>query len=73
MARKPGLGKGLGALIPDAGATSGDAPAEGQPTGPLRMVPVDSIRPNRFQPRKIFNDESLKRDGLNLLALYTTE
>jgi ParB family chromosome partitioning protein len=24
------------------------------------MVPVDSIRPNKFQPRKIFNDESLK-------------
>jgi ParB family chromosome partitioning protein len=24
------------------------------------MVPVDSIRPNPFQPRKVFNDESLK-------------
>jgi ParB family chromosome partitioning protein len=24
------------------------------------MVPVDSIRPNQFQPRKTFNDESLK-------------
>jgi len=60
MARKPGLGKGLGALIPDTGATTGEAPTEGQPSGPLRMVPVDSIRPNKFQPRKIFNDESLK-------------
>ncbi|HEY5103687.1 MAG TPA: ParB/RepB/Spo0J family partition protein [Acidimicrobiales bacterium] len=60
MARKPGLGKGLGALIPDTGSASSDAPTEGQPSGPLRMVPVESIRPNKFQPRKIFNDESLK-------------
>lgn len=58
MARKPGLGKGLGALIPedDSGSTDGiTATVE----GPLRKVPVESIRPNPFQPRKAINDESL--------------
>ncbi len=58
MARKPGLGKGLGALIPEGEATEEaiSAPAE----GPLRRVPVASIRPNPFQPRKAFNDDSLQ-------------
>ncbi|HVB50937.1 MAG TPA: ParB/RepB/Spo0J family partition protein [Acidimicrobiales bacterium] len=60
MARKPGLGKGLGALIPDTGTASTEPPSEVQSSGPLRMVPVDSIRPNPFQPRKVFNDDSLK-------------
>ena len=59
MARKPGLGKGLGALIPEGEATSRGGrrtPTE----GPLRRVPVASIRPNPFQPRKAFDDESLE-------------
>jgi ParB family chromosome partitioning protein len=59
MARKPGLGKGLGALIPEGevpATTELEAPTE----GPLRKVPVASIRPNPFQPRKAFNDDSLK-------------
>ncbi len=58
MARKPGLGKGLGALIPD----TADAPVEDQDVevgGPLRRIPVTAIRPNQFQPRKAFNDDSL--------------
>src|ERR1700728_1771537 len=60
MARKPGLGKGLGALIPDNPATSSEVPTEATDSSPLRMVPVESIRPNQFQPRKTFNDDSLK-------------
>lgn len=60
MARKPGLGKGLGALIPDNATTASEPPVEATGSGPLRMVPVEAIRPNQFQPRKVFNDESLK-------------
>jgi ParB family chromosome partitioning protein len=60
MPRKPGLGKGLGALIPEGTSTPTEAPADAPSSSPLRMVPVDSIRPNQFQPRKTFNDESLK-------------
>ena len=58
MARKTGLGKGLGALIPE----NEDGTAVETPTaeGPLRKVPIASIRPNPFQPRKAINDESLQ-------------
>ncbi|MBW4029881.1 MAG: ParB/RepB/Spo0J family partition protein [Acidobacteria bacterium] len=59
MARKPGLGKGLGALIPDNQEII-DEVEEEVTLGPLRQVPVSSISPNQFQPRKSFNDESLQ-------------
>jgi ParB family chromosome partitioning protein len=59
MARKPGLGKGLGALIPEN--EDGPAAEETQVAeGPLRRVPISSIRPNPFQPRKAINDDSLQ-------------
>ena len=56
MVRKSGLGKGLGALIPE-----GEEPevVESELTGPLRTVTIESIRPNRFQPRTVFSPESL--------------
>ena len=51
MARRSGLGRGLGALIPSD--VSGEA-------GPgLREVPVGSITPNPHQPRSYFDEESL--------------
>ncbi len=59
MARKPGLGKGLGALIPDAPDVEVEQ-TEVEVGGPLRRISVDSIRPNQFQPRKAFNDDSLQ-------------
>jgi ParB family transcriptional regulator, chromosome partitioning protein len=59
MARKPGLGKGLGALIPDNEIPEVVATPTAASEGPLRRVPVDSIRPNPYQPRKAINDESL--------------
>ncbi len=59
MVRKSGLGKGLGALIPE-----GDAPDEVDQSeivaGPFRQVSITAIIPNQFQPRKSFNDESLQ-------------
>src|SRR5277367_1712493 len=69
MARKPGLGKGLGALIPDTASTTSEAPSEAVASSPLRMVPVESIRPNQFQPRKTFNDDSLKTLAASLQEL----
>jgi ParB family transcriptional regulator, chromosome partitioning protein len=58
MARKPGLGKGLGALIPE----NTDAPVTEAPAarGPLRRVALTAIRPNPYQPRQSFGDESLE-------------
>ncbi|MGQ0831751.1 MAG: ParB/RepB/Spo0J family partition protein [Microthrixaceae bacterium] len=51
MARRSGLGRGLGALIPtDIGGEAGSA---------LREVPVEAIAPNPHQPRSYFDEESL--------------
>ena len=69
MARKPGLGKGLGALIPDTTTGSTEVPGEVVASSPLRMVPVGAIRPNQFQPRKTFNDDSLKTLAASLQEL----
>jgi ParB family chromosome partitioning protein len=50
VARRSGLGRGLGALIPvDAGSAD----------TVLREVPVGSVRPNPNQPRAHFDEESL--------------
>ncbi|MGH9090840.1 MAG: ParB/RepB/Spo0J family partition protein [Acidimicrobiales bacterium] len=51
MARRSGLGKGLGALIPTE--------AVGERGSALREVPIASIRPNARQPRAHFNEEAM--------------
>ena len=51
MARRSGLGKGLSALIPGE--------AVGESDSLLRVVPISHIRPNSFQPRRNFDDESM--------------
>jgi ParB family chromosome partitioning protein len=53
VARRSGLGRGLGALIPPEAAEGGGAGSA------LREVPVSSIRPNSHQPRQHFDEESL--------------
>ncbi len=53
MARRGGLGKGLGALIP-AGAEDG-----ADLGGGLEEIPLAAIRPNRYQPRAHFDEEAL--------------
>ena len=51
MARRSGLGRGLGALIPtDITGETGSA---------LREVPVEAIAPNPHQPRSYFDEEAL--------------
>ena len=52
MGRRSGLGKGLGALIP-ATERLEDTDAA------LRELPVAEIRPNTYQPREHFDEESL--------------
>jgi ParB family transcriptional regulator, chromosome partitioning protein len=55
VARRGGLGKGLGALIPPG--TSLDA--ETDTGGGLEELPTSAIKPNRFQPRGHFDEEAL--------------
>ena len=52
MARRSGLGKGLGALIPTEGAPEESA-------SPLRDVDIAHVVPNQYQPRHRFDEESL--------------
>ena len=47
------LGKGLGALLGDVLETT-----DGM-TYPVREIPLRRIRPNRFQPRREFDDEAI--------------
>lgn len=51
MARASGLGKGLGSLIPSGS----------QPKSPIGIdtIPVADVKPNPYQPRKHFDEESL--------------
>jgi ParB family chromosome partitioning protein len=51
VARRSGLGKGLGALIPPEVTRESDAV--------LRSVPITSISPNRLQPRTRFDEEAM--------------
>lgn len=51
MAKKSGLGHGLGALISEANAESGSSPES--------MLPIDQITTNPLQPRKKFDNEEL--------------
>src|SRR5579863_8668115 len=50
MARKA-LGRGLSSLLREV---------EEKPTAGLEQIPLDSIDPNPFQPRRAFREESLK-------------
>ena len=64
MTRRSGLGRGLDALLPSEGDS--ERPAGGGSTAPL-----DSIRPNPRQPRKVFDAESIEElaDSIRALGL----
>ena len=53
MARRSGLGKGLGALIPSDLTASADIDAS------LRELLISQIEPNQLQPRDYFDEEAL--------------
>ena len=62
--KRSALGRGLGALIPGAGAARPQAPAP-ESTPPAASapteLPVDRIRPNPDQPRRRFDPAELER------------
>jgi ParB family chromosome partitioning protein len=61
MARRSGLGKGLSALIPSQ--------ATGESDSVLRVVPISQIRPNTFQPRSHFDEESMASLAASIKAV----
>ncbi|MCX5777720.1 MAG: ParB/RepB/Spo0J family partition protein [Elusimicrobia bacterium] len=48
------LGRGLESLIQPS------SPAKGDAKNSVMTIAVDKIKPNKFQPRKVFNDEKLR-------------
>ena len=61
MARRSGLGKGLSALIPSE--------ATGESDSVLRVVPISHIRPNAYQPRSHFDEESMASLAASIKAV----
>ncbi len=58
--RKGGLGRGLGALIPQGPTGPEDAAALTEVAGAhFAELPIDAIVPNRVQPRQVFDEEAL--------------
>ncbi|MBA3639452.1 MAG: ParB/RepB/Spo0J family partition protein [Acidobacteriota bacterium] len=55
--KRPALGRGLSALIPDAPAPVAPAPAAGERA---LDVDIDLLRPNRFQPRTVIDDARIE-------------
>ncbi|HVH97790.1 MAG TPA: ParB/RepB/Spo0J family partition protein [Enhygromyxa sp.] len=69
--KRPALGRGLGALIPEPRVQApvatehvGAAP----PTGTPRELPIEAIEPNRDQPRKRFADDRLRELAASIEA-----
>jgi ParB family chromosome partitioning protein len=60
VARRSGLGRGLGALIPPEGSDASTS---------LRQVAVGSIQPNPNQPRRHFDEEALSSLVASVRAL----
>ncbi len=59
--KRKALGKGLGSLIPDVSGTDPLAPDERVEAGAREAaeIPIESIRPNPHQPRRVFDEEEL--------------
>ena len=56
VTKRGGLGRNLDSLIP----TPIRAPGASQPVAGKLEVPIQSVKPNRHQPRSIFDDEALQ-------------
>ena len=63
--KRPALGRGLSALIPDAPAPVAPAPATGERA---LDVDIDLLRPNRFQPRTVMDDARLEELSRSIKA-----
>lgn len=70
--KRPALGRGLGALIPEprapAPVASEHVVAAAPSTGTPRELPIEAIEPNRDQPRKRFADDRLRELAASIEA-----
>lgn len=57
MAKRAGLGRGLGALL---GETAGEVHSDSPDAGSLLNLSISSVRPNPNQPRRSFDEDELE-------------
>ena len=74
MAKRPALGRGLGALLSDAGLIAEQPrPQRASGSGPAAMqeIPLAQIVPNPYQPRENFDPEALQElsDSIRSLGI----
>lgn len=68
--KRPALGRGLGALIPEPPSATPSAPPASVEavTGVPKQLAIEAIEPNREQPRKHFDDERMRELADSILA-----
>jgi len=66
MARRPGLGKGLDALIPGKDDQRVDQTSSGAASG-IQQVPIDQIEPNPQQPRTTMDESALEELAASII------
>jgi ParB family chromosome partitioning protein len=71
--KRPALGRGLGALIPDPPASPSAHPSAPPAAGEVvagvpKQVAIEAIEPNREQPRKHFDDERMRELADSIIA-----
>lgn len=57
--KRRGLGRGLAALMGEP-APGSEAAAARSAAGGVREIPIEQLKPNPYQPRKVFNKEALE-------------
>ena len=63
--KRPALGRGLSALIPEAPVTAAPAPAAAERA---LDIDIDLLRPNRFQPRTVMDDARIEELSRSIKA-----
>jgi ParB family transcriptional regulator, chromosome partitioning protein len=72
VARRSGLGRGLDAILPSETASGDGTFVDGRtPSAEVRGLAVDDIRPNPYQPRRTFDEDSLAEltDSVRLVGI----
>lgn len=55
------LGKGLSAIIGQPVSVASESPRPDSPAQGIVMIPTGSVKPSRFQPRRVFDQTALER------------
>jgi ParB family chromosome partitioning protein len=66
--KRRGLGRGLAALMGEPAPGSDAAAARTAAAAGVREIPIEQLKPNPYQPRKVFNKEALEELAQSIKA-----